>query len=226
MVPKIPRIDLQLLQLRSPLPRKIPLKKRLKQSRRGLLKWIDWKGNSYDIEDFDIWKKNPMIRKMEATDADLKHARQRLNSYSPSRAVDAFLVKHYTAELESYRSLLPFLRLEHELSIVLFCIRTAPSNLFNRLGPFTYNVHHVCYDIAEEVRQLLAIRLIQSNVSFNPLYFQTLASMLTHLKHNIFAKFCSCGSTRSENQGRISLSRSNVNERRFDTRLNFRTTAI
>jgi hypothetical protein len=167
-----------------------------------------------------------MIRKMKTTNADLKRAQQRLNSYSPSRAVDAFLVKHYTAELEAYLSILPFLRLEQELSIVLFCMRTAPPNLVNRLGPFTYNVHHACYDIAEEVRQLLAIRLIQSNVSFNPLYFQALASMLTHLKHNIFAKFCSCGNTRSENQGRISLSRSNVKERRSDTQLNFSTTAI
>lgn len=129
------------------------------------------------MEELNVWKESYPIREIKAIDATLRRAQELRNNRSPSRAVDAFIVKHHAARLEAYRSIIPFLRLKHEISVIDYCIRTAPPKIVNRLRPYASNLAQASYEFGEEIGHLLDIWLIQSHLLHNPVYFQTLASI-------------------------------------------------
>lgn len=166
-----PKINRQLRQWYRPLPTKVSAKHPLIQTHRGLLRWNDWDGKPWNVEELDIWKNCGPFRALEIAEAKLEVARQRLSSHAPSRPLDNFFVKHTTAGIEAYRSVLPFIRLEKEMSVCDFLIRTSPWKIRNRLRPFLAKVMEISYTVSEEVEILMHVRLIKVHSSFNPLFF-------------------------------------------------------
>ncbi|KAF2786569.1 hypothetical protein K505DRAFT_398663 [Melanomma pulvis-pyrius CBS 109.77] len=167
----MPSQNSQLRQWYRQLSTKGGAKRPLMQTHHGLLRWNAWDGRLWNIEKLGTWKNCGPVRALEIAEAKLEVARQRLSSHAPSRPLDNFFVNHTTAVVEAYRSVLPFIRIEKEMSVCDFLIRTSHWKIRNRLGPSLAKVMETSYAVSEEVGILMNVRLIKVHSPFNPLFF-------------------------------------------------------
>jgi hypothetical protein len=141
---------------------------------RGFFSWERWTGNDWNTEELQPYLADNSVRAAAHAQANYDAMKLRVSRTAP-REMDVFLMAHYKSQWIANKRMHAFARLQCDLSVLLFLLRTAPPRITQHLTVPITEFGILNYSLNSDLEVLRKLSTIIACLPHNPLLFKSLA---------------------------------------------------
>jgi hypothetical protein len=154
-------------------PLAIPKSRIIRTNSRGFFAWKNWKGEDWHTEALQQYLRDDSIQAAADAQANYNTIKLRVSRTVP-REVDSFLMAHYKSQWMANQRMHAFTRLQCNLAVLEFLLRTAPPKISRAVATPITEMNILNYTTGTELEKLRRLKTTIACLPHNPLFFKSL----------------------------------------------------